>query len=125
MTTTATAITAPTMSQIFGPVWLLELGIGEASSLHSHLVRLSIATLNSRSSESFTRPVATRRRIGSMAAQSLTCIPARALLFEPEPGKHPPRHVSAGTTSSYPQGLTLPTYTMPREDWSVKKCGSR
>lgn len=46
MTTTATAITAPTMSQIFGPIWLLELGICEASSLHSHLVRLPSAGLS-------------------------------------------------------------------------------
>jgi hypothetical protein len=63
--------------------------------------------------------------IGSMAAQSLTCIPASTLLFEPERRKHPPRHVSAGTTSSYPQELTLPAYTMPRSYWSVKKYGSR
>ena len=36
------------------------------------------------------------RRIGSIAAQSLTCIPASRLLFEPERGKHPSRRVYAG-----------------------------
>ena len=40
MTTTATAITAPTMSQIL-PVRLLQSTTREASSLPSHLVRVA------------------------------------------------------------------------------------
>ena len=40
MTTTATAITAPTMSQIL-PVRLLQSTTREASSLPSHLVRVT------------------------------------------------------------------------------------
>jgi hypothetical protein len=42
MTMTATAITAPTMSQIL-PVRLLQSTTREASSLPSHLARLAVA----------------------------------------------------------------------------------
>lgn len=91
------------MSQSFDPVWLPPSGMGEAY-LHSHLVRVSSATLSSRRSESSTsgaHPAAIR----SGVPQSLKCIPANKLLLEPERGEMPARHAPpAGVTAACVHG---------------------
>ena len=71
-------LTAPTMSQIFGPVWFLPSSRCEASSSPGHLVRVASVTLSSRRSESFTRPAATLRRSDQGGS-----------VVDTHPGQHP------------------------------------
>ena len=69
--------------------------------------------------------VSTSSRIGPIASQSLTCIPA---LSVPSPAIQNAWNFSSSSEpriSSSSSGAWWPTYSRPRSYWSEKKYGSR
>ena len=90
--------------------------------LGRQLTSTSPRATDSSASRSGSTKLPTIRRTWSIASQSLACIPAttrspsshHAVKFLP--GTSPRR-----TTRSYPSGPALPTYSMPKSYWSVKK----
>ena len=124
MTTTATTITAPTVSHILGPLWFLRSTMCERlPSSPSHLGRVASATPTSRRSESFTRSGGQPTAMGSLAAQSLTCIPTSTLLSQPERDTHPPRHGSLGQPRHTLTNPRVPAHMVPKSYCSVKEVG--
>jgi hypothetical protein len=61
--------------------------------------------------------------MGSLAAQSLTCIPTSTLLSQPERDTHPPRHGSLGQPRHTLTNRRVPAHMVRKSYWSVKEVG--